>query len=109
VAASGLSRLTWYQATRHTFASQRVSGGGSIEKLKEFMGRWLQYVMPLFRSRVFEMLDVDLMAEVGPFQHAAGTGVVGLAIVAGCFYGEREAARRKDWMSPGSSVGRAED
>ena len=56
------------------------------------------------------MLDVDLMAEVGPFtQHAAGTGAVRLAIVAGRFYGEREAARRKDWMSPGSSVGRAED
>ena len=37
-AACGLSPLTWYQATRHTFASQWVLNGGSIEKLKEIMG-----------------------------------------------------------------------
>jgi integrase len=33
-----LPRVTWYQATRHTFASQFVLGGGSIEKLKEMLG-----------------------------------------------------------------------
>ncbi len=32
------SALTGYQATRHTFASQWVLAGGSIEKLKEIMG-----------------------------------------------------------------------
>lgn len=30
--------LTWYQATRHTFASQWVMGGQSMEKLREVMG-----------------------------------------------------------------------
>ena len=31
--------LTWYQATRHTFASQFVLGDGSIERLSELMGQ----------------------------------------------------------------------
>ena len=36
----GLERpgLGWYEATRHTFASQWVLGGGSIEILKEILG-----------------------------------------------------------------------
>jgi integrase len=36
----GLARegLGWYEATRHTFASQWVMGGGSIEVLKEILG-----------------------------------------------------------------------
>src|SRR4051812_24554994 len=36
----GLERpgLGWYEATRHTFASQWVLSGGSIEKLKEILG-----------------------------------------------------------------------
>ena len=42
--ALGLARpgLGWYEATRHTFASQWVMAGGSIEKLKENLGttRW---------------------------------------------------------------------
>jgi hypothetical protein len=33
--------LRWYQATRHTFASQWVMNGGSIEKLKEILGHYL--------------------------------------------------------------------
>lgn len=33
-----LPRVTWYQATRHTFASQWVLGGNKIEKLREIMG-----------------------------------------------------------------------
>ena len=38
LAASGVSLLTWYQATRHTFVSQWVLAGGAIEKLKEIVG-----------------------------------------------------------------------
>jgi len=34
----GLPALTWYQATRHTFASQWVIGGGSLEELRDVMG-----------------------------------------------------------------------
>jgi integrase len=30
--------LTWYQATRHTFASHWVMGGGSLEKLAHILG-----------------------------------------------------------------------
>jgi integrase len=33
-----LPAVTWYQATRHTFASQWVLAGNSIEKLREIMG-----------------------------------------------------------------------
>lgn len=33
-----LPRITWYQATRHTFASQFVPGGGGIELLSKIMG-----------------------------------------------------------------------
>lgn len=38
--ATGLQRegLGWYEATRHTFASQFVMAGGSIEVLKEILG-----------------------------------------------------------------------
>jgi integrase len=40
--ALGLARpgLGWYEATRHTFASQWVLAGGSIEKLKEILGHY---------------------------------------------------------------------
>jgi integrase len=30
--------LTWYQATRHTFASQWVKSGGTLERLQQVMG-----------------------------------------------------------------------
>jgi len=36
--AVGLPQLTWYQATRHTFASHWVIGGGSIERLALILG-----------------------------------------------------------------------
>lgn len=34
----GLPKMNWYQATRHTFASQWVAAGGDIRKLSEMMG-----------------------------------------------------------------------
>lgn len=34
----GLPDMTWYEATRHTFASQWVLHGGTLEKLQEMMG-----------------------------------------------------------------------
>ncbi len=36
--AAKLPTLTWYQATRHTFASQWVIGGGSLERLALILG-----------------------------------------------------------------------
>lgn len=38
LASLKLPPLTWYQATRHTFASQWVMGGGTLESLREVMG-----------------------------------------------------------------------
>gem|GEM_PF-2062695 len=122
LAACGLSRLTWYQATRHTFASQWILGGGSIEKLKGLMGhgsvvvteRYAHLKVDLFKSRDFDMLDVDLMAdaEVIPFAQEAGVaGTVGYAVVTGGSLASegQPINTRKNWISPGSSVGRAED
>jgi len=37
-AGDALPRATWYQATRHTFASQWVMGNGSIQKLATVFG-----------------------------------------------------------------------
>jgi hypothetical protein len=36
--ALGLPRLTWYQSTRHTFASHWVTDGRPIEKLRDILG-----------------------------------------------------------------------
>jgi len=33
-----VERVSWYQATRHTFASHWIMDGGSIEKLREILG-----------------------------------------------------------------------
>jgi integrase len=36
--AVGKPKLSWYQATRHTFGSHRVMDGGSLEKLRVILG-----------------------------------------------------------------------
>jgi integrase len=68
----GLTRpgLRWYQATRHTFASQWVMSGGSIEKLKELLGhysvimteRYAHLRPDLFTARDLATIEVDLSA-----------------------------------------------
>jgi integrase len=66
--ACGLPPLTWYQATRHTFASQWVLGGGSIETLSKAMGhasvvtteRYSHLRPDLFREQTFNVVVVDL-------------------------------------------------
>src|SRR5216684_855868 len=63
------SSLTWYQATRHTFASHWVLSGGSLEKLANVMGhssvvvteRYAHLRPDLFREEDYELLEVDLM------------------------------------------------
>jgi hypothetical protein len=65
---SKLGSLTWYQATRHTFASQWVLGGGTIEKLSKVMGhasvvtteRYAHLRTDLFREADYEVVRVDL-------------------------------------------------
>ncbi len=70
--ALGLARpgLGWYEATRHTFASQWVLAGGSIEKLKEILGhysvvmteRYAHLKPDLFSAKDMAVLDLDLTA-----------------------------------------------
>src|SRR5262249_39010562 len=78
LAGCGLSALTWYQATRHTFASQWVLARGSIEKLKDIMGhssvvvteRYAHLEPELFRTADYQLLDIDLTARVRWFRSA---------------------------------------
>ena len=68
LAKLGLPRVTWYQATRHTFASHWVLAGGSIETLKEILGhstvlvteRYAHLRVDLFGSAELNRLKVDL-------------------------------------------------
>jgi len=70
--ALGLARpgLGWYEATRHTFASQWVMAGGSIEKLKEILGhysvvmteRYAHLKPELFTPKDMAVIDLDLAA-----------------------------------------------
>jgi integrase len=72
-AGPALPTMTWYQATRHTFASQWVLAGGSIEKLREAMGHSSVVVTERYahlRGDVFTTADlgrvaVDFSAPVG--------------------------------------------
>jgi len=66
----GLERpaLGWDEATRHTFASQWVLNGSSIEKLKEIMGhysvvvteRYTHLRTDLFADRELDAIPFDL-------------------------------------------------
>ena len=91
-----LPKLTWYQATRHTFASQWVIAGGSIEKLKEVMGhstvlvteRYAHLRADLFSAADLGRVVVDLTAATGKIIPLAGgkasdSGTVGYAVVTG--------------------------
>lgn len=68
-----LPSLTWYQATRHTFASHWVLSGGSLEKLAIVMGhssvvvteRYAHLRRDLFREEDHQLLDVDLQPAQG--------------------------------------------
>lgn len=81
----GLPKITWYRATRHTFASQWVMAGGSIEKLKEILGhstvqvteRYAHLKTDLFGARDLGTISLDLRA--GP----TGTSEIGHAVVTG--------------------------
>lgn len=65
--------LTWYHSTRHTFASQWVMGGGSIEKLSLIMGhasvttteRYAHLRTDLFRESDYDLIKVDFSQPTG--------------------------------------------
>ena len=77
-----LPKMTWYQATRHTFASQWVMGGGAIEKLKEILGhstvqmteRYAHLKADLFGARDLGTIALDLQPE------STEKGTVGYAV-----------------------------
>lgn len=66
--ACSLPKMTWYQVTRHTFASHYVMDGGSIEKLSMILGhssiattqRYAHLVPDHFDRRDFGAACVDL-------------------------------------------------
>jgi integrase len=69
-----LPKLTWYQCTRHTFASQFVLGGGSIELHAKIMGHasFTTTKTPdchlradLFAEKAFDAVTVDLSPAKG--------------------------------------------
>ena len=60
--------MTLYQCTRHTFASQWVMNGGSLELLAKIMGHsststtqhYAHLAPDFFGAKAFEMVAVDL-------------------------------------------------
>jgi hypothetical protein len=68
LAACRLPSMTWYQCTRHTFASHFVMDGGTIEKLSMILGhasvttteRYAHHVPGRFDRREFGAACVDL-------------------------------------------------
>jgi len=77
--------LGWYEATRHTFASQWVLAGGSIEKLSVMLGhysvtmteRYAHLRPDLFPVEDLATIAIDLRpgrAKTGAIGHQMGTG-----------------------------------
>lgn len=72
-AALEVEPVTWYQATRHTFASWWVQDGGTLEALREIMGhstimvteRYAHLRPDLFTEADLGRVSVDLSAAVG--------------------------------------------
>jgi hypothetical protein len=68
LAACELPKMTLYQCTRHTFASQWVMNGGSLEVLAKIMGhsststtQHCAHLAPdFFGPKAFDMVAVDL-------------------------------------------------
>lgn len=83
--ACNLPALTWYEATRHTFASLFVMNGGSIELLRLLMGhssvttteRYSHARQDLFASSTFATMSVDLAAPAGAVVSLAPVGTLG--------------------------------
>ena len=79
---ASLPRLTWYQATRHTYGGRFVSAGGSLEKLRVILGhsstevtlRYGHLVRGQFTEQERALVDVQLQdAKVLPLRRPSGT------------------------------------
>lgn len=67
--AAKMQPLTWYQATRHTFASQWVMHERPIEKLAQTLGHGSTWVT----ERYAHLRDDYRPADYGAFDAAFGT------------------------------------
>jgi hypothetical protein len=73
LAACELPKMTLYQCTRHTFASQWVMNGGSLEMLAKIMGHsststtqhYAHLAPHFFGAKAFDMVAVDLTRPTG--------------------------------------------
>jgi integrase len=80
----GLPKLTLYQITRHTYASQWVKAGGSLEELARYMGHsststtqhYAHLAPDFFSSKARDMVRVDLAPPKGDVVRLAPAGVV---------------------------------
>lgn len=70
LAACGLPSLTWYQASRHSFASQYVLAGGDLTRLSVLLGHSSPLVTQRYahlQSQDVALADVDRVSvEFGP-------------------------------------------
>lgn len=93
-----LPRLTWYQATRHTFASHWVLGGGTIEKLREILGhstvlvteRYAHLRGDVFGPAELGRIGVDLTARGGKVIPLSTPGNDGHAVATASEIGEHQ-------------------
>jgi integrase len=82
LAACELPKMTLYQCTRHTFASQWVMNGGSLEMLAKIMGHsststtqhYAHLAPDFFGAKAFDMVAVDLTRPTGNVVHLAHSG-----------------------------------
>jgi integrase len=79
--ACGLPSLSWYQCTRHIFASQFVLNGGSIELLRQLMGHSsvttterYAHLKPDLRETTYTMMAIDLSAPKGALVPMSAVG-----------------------------------
>ena len=74
--------MTLYQCTRHTFASQWVMNGGSMEELAKILGHsspsttqhYAHLAPDFFGPKAFDMVAVDLSRPTGNVVHLAHSG-----------------------------------
>jgi len=80
--ACELPKMTLYQCTRHTFASQWVMNGGSMEELAKILGHsststtqhYAHLAPDFFGPKAFDMVAVDLSPPTGNVVQLAHSG-----------------------------------
>src|SRR5712692_801972 len=81
----GLTRagLGWYEATRHTFASQWVMAGASIEKLKEILGHYSVVMTERYAHLRPDLFPASDLGTIRVDLSSAGAEVVQLRLKTG--------------------------